>query len=752
MASQIQISPPLAGIVRSRGFQKQPPYSCRDAVNFWPQFAIDGSETLAIRPPLDSYIAVATHPVNLLCRVNGTNSDTPQRTFVAAVNGQLKYWDGSALVNVGGSGSVATTRAVFAAAFEQKVYIPGSTNLVYDYPSDTLSTWTASSGTIPTDMRILVFWAGGLWGAAQPTAPHIVSGCATGAPLNWLFAASGEGAAFQTTGDNAGLISDPVTALIPVSGDTMIVSTPDGMQAWRGHPRRGGVADVLSMSVGVRGQGAWCQGPDGTIFALTNKGLVGISAGATTVSPISSDRIPNELIGLDYDFLAPNISMAFDNRFNGVHITVRDGADSEGWFYDLKHGGLWEQDFAQHPHVMMAFDPIETGRASGVLFGGSGGLYRHDLDGTETHSARVVLGPLRLSNNATERSKITEAQVVMGGGTTAVNAAMEFYCGPTCDSAYAAAVSGDTAAKYKTTVDRVMAAHGRIRPMIAGHAATIVYDQVSAVAQPKLVVEEINLHLEPAGKERAYVQHSDTTGPRAGVFTPPGGGLGLYASYSLDETSTPWADSGPNEHDLTEIEGTGETAAGLIDTAMRLPADAQSDYGILGYDQEVSLEVLNPEFGVTVSFWIRAEDVDNGASDRLLDIGAFGDGNEIVFEWDEGTGLQFSIGIEEGATHSVAIPIGDLWDGEWHNVMGYYDPNAAEIGVGIDNVFETDSASNIVWATGAQGGVTIRGRNNVFNNMQVDYDQIDVWSQCLNENQRADIYNDGDGLPFPYEL
>lgn len=748
MASQITIHPPLAGIVRSRGFQRQAPFSCREAVNFWPQFAIDGSETLAIRPPLDQWLAVATHPVNLLCRVNGTTSQTPQRTFVAAVNGQLQRWTGSALTNVGGAGSVPTGRAVFAAAFEQKVYIPASTSLVYDYPSDTLSTWTASDGgTLPADMRILVFWAGGLWGAAQPNAPHIVSGSATGNPLNWNFAASGEGAAFQTTGDNAGLINDPVTALIPVSGDTMIVSTPDGMQAWRGHPRRGGVADVLSSTVGVRGQGAWCQGPDGTIYAITNKGLSAISNGASAVSHISRDRIPNELIGFDYDYLNPRIAMAFDNRFNGIHITVRDGNDSEAWFYDLKNGGLFQAKYAQYPHVMLPFDPIESGRASGVLFGGSGGLFRFDLDGAETISeARVVLGPLRLSANAMERSKITEAQVVMGGGTTAVDAALEFYCGPTADSAYAASVSGRAAAKYQTTVDRTMAAHGRIRPMIAGHACTVVFNHAAEMENPKLVMEEINLRLEPAGKERAYVLHSDTTGPRAGTFIPPPRPSALYAYYTLNESSGARADSTPFGHTLTESNGTiGSTTGRIGSAASFVNANGSTFSELVHTSSPISTQVTD---GITIWAWVKTG---NG------NIGAGSDTRVLIFQPAGhlyaldivalGMGAKFTArtgGSETSVTKTV-----DLEDGGWHLLVGVYDPVGGEIRIGIDNEFETSSSLPPAGGSAATSNIVVH-QERPFSEYAID--EAGILIGALTTSQTTALWNGGAGQTYPLEL
>ncbi len=781
MASQLTIKPPLAGIVRSRGFQSQPPFSCREAENFWPQYALTGAETVAVRPPLDQWISVATHPVNLLCRVNGTNSSTPQRTFVAGINGTLHRWTGSALQAVGGSGTIPTGRAAFAAAFEQKVYIPASTSLVYDYPTNVLSTWAASSGTLPADMRILVFWAGGLWGSARPDTPHIVYGCASGNPLNWDFNGETATSAFATIGDNAGLISDPVTALIPVSGDTMLVSTPDAIYAWRGHPRRGGVADVLNTSVGVRGQGAWTQGPDGSIFAITNKGLVAIQGGQA-VQLISADRLPNSLIGYNYDYLDPRVMMAFDARFNCVHITVRgaDAASSEAWIYDLKHGGLWEQKFAQYPHVMCRFDPIGTGRASEVLLGGAGGLYRFDLDGEENiASARLVVGPVRLTNIATQRAGIKEAQVCFSGATNAGGATVGFYVGPTADSSYAASISGESSTKYVTTVAQVFKNRGVVRPRIADHALTMVIDHDAALNNAQIEFEETSLILEPAGRSRGAVFHSDQSGPLAGSFVGPppppprpfGGapdnpavlqtavaGGALYAYYPLDETgeTTDRADtSGAGRHLSRGQNGNdGGVASGVLGNGF-CRGSVFDNTPITDFD---------PGEGFAIACWFQF------GVDPAADLGGrtcmtLGDLNVQLFA--SATHAAFGIPPGLSVAPPAAFAINDspppliiarspdvagamFPSGQWRFlVLNYNESTGGQLWVdGFAVPLALVVPKGAPWTQGlgvdgGQQGVSVP-------NFENSVDEVSVWRRALTTSEMAALYHQGVGRAYPF--
>jgi len=746
--TQLQIKPPLAGVIRSRGFQAQPPFSCRQAINYWPQYALDGTELLATRPPLDEHFEPATTgAVNMAQRVNGTTSNTPQRSLVVARNGDLFFWNGAGYTAITmGALSVPASRALFATTLGQKVYIPDVAPLVYDYASDTLSAWTATSGTVPSDARAITTWLGSIVVAAVPDEPHIVSLSATNDGLNWNFSASGEGAAWSSIGDEGGLISDPVTALIPTPGDSLIVSTPDSLFIWRAHPRRGGVADVLNPAIGVRGQGAWCADEKGHIFMLTNRGLSVFDG--STVTHISKERIPSDLIGFTYDYLDPRVSMGYDVTFDKIHICVRDDTTPTAWTYDLKHGGLWEADYeAALPYVMTRFDPLGTARASDLLFCGEDGIHRFDLDGTEDFPRhRVVVGPMRLSQDATARSKITEAQFVFGGGTDDTTAEVALYGGRTADSAYAAATSGLTPVKHVTTIADIFKSRGIRRPNISDHAACLVINQTEEVTNPVVVLEEANLKLIPAGRATGPVFHSDTSGPLAGGFVYAGTSLltGLLSYHKLDEASSiTRQDAHTGNIDLA-VTGTVNAADGKIGAQSAVFTEgANALTGTIALDTS---EDFTDGFAVSL-WWFPTNDA-NGASifqlhdgeDSACDltIGVGGSGLVPSFEVQNING---KAGTAQATTH-VAL-------NEWHHIVAWVDIENNIAGLSVDGTVYTGTL------TDASGSLSLTHMNvgssdlgGTAFSIAGRIDEVGVWTRALSAGNRNRLNNSDDGLAF----
>jgi hypothetical protein len=750
MSRLLTIHPPLAGIVQSRGFQKQPPYSCREALNFVPQYALDGSELLAIRPPMDSFVTAAG-TVNLLCEVNGTISQSPQRSFVAAVNGQLYHYTGSALTAVGGAGTIPSGRAAFAAAFQTSVYIPAVTPLVYSYTSNLLFTWTATAGTVPSDARIIVPWAGGLWVAGQPSQPHVVSGCKTGDPNDWNFAGESPASAFTSIGSDAGAISGPITALVPVTGDSMIVSTPDNMQIWRGHPRRGGVADNLSSTLGIRGQGAWCAGPNGEIFMLTNKGFAVYANG--TLSPISEERVPSELIGLNYSYFDPRVAMAYCPRFNAVYITNRETENPSAWWYDVKNGGMFKMKLRSNPYVMMRFDAGATGRTSPVLFGGEqyGGVGNFNLDGEEAIvGARVVVGPFKLSESPLKRSMISEANIVLGGGANVGDATVEFFTGPTGDSAYKASVNGRSSSMHKRTVAEVFKNRGRLRPKIADHAAVMVLDYFGGDINPQIPFEEATLALKPAGKSRSFVQHSDATGPFAGSFTPPPPVLpvsDLVAWYSFEESGLPFASGNGASPSITSTNGiVNKYTLPPIVSGEGVSLASSAGMSIWG-DSATGLQFPN---GVTIAGWINLTTENQGGFGFSLQTAAR---SFFVIRSALGTNLPFRVRL---TGNSDILIDHDLFnDNGWRFFAASINPATNTIGV-MSHVFyksvaATPAAVSALCGAAAQTVRTqcVRQYDSLGSSHVPSFDEFSIWRRPLSAQEMLQLHAlSANGYPY----
>jgi hypothetical protein len=516
------IIPALKGVVRKFGFQQRPPFSSIESVNLWPSDARTGRRVTSTRPYLEPLDQSPGAGVNLLCRVNGDGTLVPELTFLAARNGVLYKWAGEDTgsfeqVDVGLSPpAISTGRPVYATPFLLKVIIANNgTPLVYNYlsgASPRLTTLTATAGNVPLDCRVVATWEGSVWFGGAPTTPHILYASRTGTETDFNYAALPEddGGAFATTGSNEGLIGEPIVALMPQTGDTMVVGCVNSMYALHGHPRRGGSISVLSGRIGPMGQGAWCKAPDGTLFMLTKIGMVTLAPTPNAVpSAISRDRIPDQLMGLKYDTLNPVVSMAYDSRWNGVHITIREatfGGDvqpAQAWWYDLEDGGFHEMEFASYPQVMLAFNELDSPTESGVLYGGDGfgGLAQFNTEGTEVFSYNQVIGPVRLSPTATRKNLIQQVKAIFGMPTH-LSGVLTVWVGHDGEEAYNNYLTDRAGTSFSVPFDSLAKNGSTLRPRLARHAMLL---QLSG-ATPPMIFEGADVQLVDAGRERSVRQ------------------------------------------------------------------------------------------------------------------------------------------------------------------------------------------------------------------------------------------------------
>lgn len=519
MPKQLQnmaINPPLAGIVRKFGFQSQPQFSCIDSLNFVPFNGIDGRRVFATRPPLVAFETPGVD-VNLLCTIVGTGSQRPIQSVVAAADGLLYIltqdengdyaWgevdEGESSVPV-----ISTDRPVYATPFVDKVIIANNgTPLVYDHApqgvgvSDPrISELTASSGTVPTDCRIVATWQGCVWFAGAPDTPHILTCSKTGDHTAFNIAApsTDEAAAFSTTGDNEGLIGEPITALMPQTADTMIVGCTNSMLALRGHPRRGGIFEVISDVAGPMGQGAWCKAPDDRLFVLTRLGMMTLDPQSGAVpAELSRQRLPDDLVGLLYEYTNPVVSMAYCARWRGVIICVR-GDEEQAWFYDLEDGGFHKWELDDYPNVMLHYDPLDTNTTCGVLFGGPGygGIAHLDVEGAEDFNYSALIGPLKLSESPHLKSMIHQSLIVFGTDST-LNGTVTYWTGTDGEEVYYNATLDRGPRKQVYNIVDVVRMGGRCYPKLAGHAALFELDGSNG----RLIFEGAELFTAPAGRE-----------------------------------------------------------------------------------------------------------------------------------------------------------------------------------------------------------------------------------------------------------
>lgn len=494
------IQAPYGGINRRTAFQQVPPFTCYDAVNFLSFDANSGRITTATRPPLVPFGNAVTE-VNMASQASGVRAGYPDKSFVVAQAGQIKIWDGSAFQNATGAQAAAvdTGSYVSATPFIDKVIICDSTlaPIVLDYTTGIAITIVASAGAVPTAATIATQWQGALWLAEG----NVVYGSRVGDYTDYDYGVSLDDrfGAFFTDGDYKGNIAGPITALMPQTSDTMLVSTVSGTLAMRGHPRQGGVFEAVG-SPYVLGQGAWTQAPNSHIIMMTAQGMMSIGPEPGAVmAQVSRDKIPDELVGLPYATSNPLINLQYDTRWNGIWVTVRGGS-AQGWWFDMNTGGFHRMTYAQYPFTTLEFLDFLGNEQSGVILGRTDGAHLYDISGDippvgaiETFTSELTVGPLKISPSMFHAGKIKRLALAFVPGTVAATGTMKIATGVDGADAVNRMVGGEH--QYSTTITELNTNYGVCYPDLAGHAAVIEF----TLSAGGFALEEMVIEVQPMG-------------------------------------------------------------------------------------------------------------------------------------------------------------------------------------------------------------------------------------------------------------
>lgn len=391
-------------------------------------------------------------------RIRSKVSDSGHRTrLIAASNGQLYRESEDEMVTVGGAGSLASGVALQAAEYLQKVYIANwspsaSVNpKVYDPLANTITNWTATAGTTPVDCKLICRYSDRVWLGAPKSALHQWFASRQGNPLDWDYVQTDAGSAIAGQTSEAGVIGEPLTAMLPVGDDYLVFGCIRSLWVLRGDPNYGGRIDNLSHEVGIISAGAVCTTPDGHTVFVSHDGLYTLAPGASSKpSRVSRDRMPVEWLALDPQLY--NVTLRFDVEENGVHAFVTDfsGGASKHYFMDWKTESFWPVDCGANfdPLVLHAYTSLSLPDLSGVvLMGGRDGYIRRfdrataKDDGTN-FASHVYLGPLPMGTHAEMESVLNTLRATLAFNSGKV--AWSIHPGTTDDDALmaAAAASG----------------------------------------------------------------------------------------------------------------------------------------------------------------------------------------------------------------------------------------------------------------------------------------------------------------------
>lgn len=437
---------PVAGINLLRGFGDQQPVQMPGGewgattpsginVRGWEpntQRARGGS-----RPGLSRYLPVppvsgwVLQELNQLTSVGSGSVQASQSgrivTLVAVSQGNLytatagsTSWT-QATNNTGLNPPLNFSGILYSTSLNQKLWFADGINWCYYDPSiNTVLTWSASAGSLPTDSRgntprLICTWRGRVVLSGLLYDPQNIFFAAVGDPTNFDYTGASlvnqiQGAivgavvptqAFVLNSGTAGIVGDVVTTLIPYNDDLLIIGTDHQIHQMSGDPMEGGRVDRISDTIGMAWGIPWARDPFGTIYFVSNQ--LGIYSMVPGQQPQRISQ-PIEQLVQAYNSGTNTIRVLWNDRFQGCHFffspTAGPGTTTH-LFYEARTGAWWQDQYAS-----TNFDPLCCCTFDGntptdrVPLIGSWDGYVRAVDRTATtddgtaFTSSVVLGPL----------------------------------------------------------------------------------------------------------------------------------------------------------------------------------------------------------------------------------------------------------------------------------------------------------------------------------------------------------------------
>lgn len=236
---------------------------------------------------------------------------------------------------------------------------------------------------------------------------HELFGSALGDAFNWDYfpAVTNVGQAFLGSLTSMGMNPEPITSLVPISDDVLLVGCDRSIYRIRGNPVDGGRRDVISSITGMAYGRCWCIAPDGTLYFIGSRGgLYRMPMDGGLAVRISADTIDDRLSDLN---MQENLfTLVWDDRLQMVIIFITPIATADDqttihYCVDPATNSFWEMTFVNpdhSPRAAILWDgPDPEDRC--ILLGGQDGYIRRlDPDATdddgEVIESSVLLGPV----------------------------------------------------------------------------------------------------------------------------------------------------------------------------------------------------------------------------------------------------------------------------------------------------------------------------------------------------------------------
>lgn len=337
-----------------------------------------GGQRVGLKRMVGAQVSGTDYCLQLLDTLYTTDDTVPQYSLSGRVIRLVAVADGTvytaepggtawtaATNNSGETPALAVSGVMFSAQNNQKLYFCDGINYCYYDPvTGSVENWSASAGggTMPQDSannvaRLICTWRGRTVLSGLLLDPQNVFFSAVSAPRDWNYSPASPSAADAVALNlsDLGLIGEPVTCLVPISDDVLIVGCTNSIYAIRGDPLAGGQIDRITDSIGMVFGQPYTKAADGTVYFFSSRG------GVFRMDPTSlgvpqkvSSPIDQHLVDLDTG--ENHVRMAWDDRFDTLQVFVTNLlAPAETYHYALetKAGAWWLDRLAS-----VNFDPL----------------------------------------------------------------------------------------------------------------------------------------------------------------------------------------------------------------------------------------------------------------------------------------------------------------------------------------------------------------------------------------------------------
>lgn len=524
----LTLPPPIKGVNRNFARGVQPDGTTWDAYNVFP-FDRQGRLRIAQRSGLGARqdtLGGGADYVRLFHIAPLADYNTVTRTgqkLVAIIDDTTYIGDADTLTAVSNSATYPINTAFYfvsaATLFGITYIVDGSVNIrSLDLASEDFVAYTASAGSAPQKASIAAAWRGRLVLAGVDTDEQNFFASRVGDPTDWDYADTDAAAAFA---GNVNRIPAPITALVPMSDDLLIVANAQAIFVMRGDPAAGGQIDLVTDATGIVSNTAWTRGPDGSLYFVGPNGFFKMDSTATTVEDLARDAYPQYFRSINFNTTL--IHLMYDKDRNGVFIfaapkiapTFPDDPVPIHLFYDNRVGGLWPFGFdnlpTSGPTAAIYYDGNSESTRFPLLGGYTGDIlsmnFTNRRDGgdglidTGQIACYVFFGPI---NPYGPQSEAVATKLDFTGGEVRSGDAASVW------NLNVRVIGGDTA--YEATEDWATQAHvnavnvsadGRVYTRVMRTRGTFFTVRFSNSADGDYFsIEAATLTFEPGGKQR----------------------------------------------------------------------------------------------------------------------------------------------------------------------------------------------------------------------------------------------------------